>query len=326
MEKQMSYPLNSVICAPITIALKRVFKQRTIRNSIAAEGIALHSGKNIHIKLLPAPIDSGIIFRRVDITPHSEIKANALNVSETQLSTTLSNEHCKIALIEHFLSAVAGLGIDNLLVEVDGDEMPIMDGSASPFVFLIQSAGIQEQDAHKKFIKILDDVVVELEDKRVSLSPYGGFMVDFTIDFKDDYVKGKNNLCLDFSATTFIREISRSRTFGFEKDIERLREMGLIKGGTLKNAVLIKDKAVFNEEGLRSEDELVKHKILDSIGDLYLLGYSLIGKYTAFKSGHHLNNLLLRKLLAHSECWEVFEFNANEEIPISYNFGNNSKN
>jgi len=304
-----------------TILFLNLFKQRTIKSPIAAEGVALHSGKTVNIRLLPAPANTGVVFKRVDVNPPSAIQAKADNVSETRLSTTLSNGECKIALVEHFLSAVAGLGIDNLIVEVNHDEMPIMDGSASPFVFLIQSSGIEVQDAEKKFIKILEEVSVEMDDKKVSLAPSDSFIIDYSIDFGDNYIKGENRLRLEFSATSFISEISRSRTFGFEKDIENLRKVGMIKGGTLSNAIVLKKDGILNEDGLRTKDELVKHKILDAIGDLYLLGFSLLGEYKAHKAGHHLNNLLLRKLLKNKDSWEVMSFESDHDLPISYDFG-----
>lgn len=293
--------------------------QHTLKNSIKATGVGLHTGRQIHLKLSPAAENYGIVFRRVDLPPIIEIKACAQNVGDTTLSTTLGTGDSSISTVEHLLSAAAGLGIDNMIVDIDGPEVPIMDGSASPFVFLIQSAGIVQQLAPKQFIRILKEVKVTDEDKLAKFSPFNGFKVNFTIDFDHPVFKQHNVQSeLNFSSTAFIRDISRARTFGFADEIDYLRSLGLAKGGSLNNAIVIDKNDILNEEGLRIQGEFVKHKILDAIGDLYLLGYSLIGKFTAVKSGHALNNKLLRTLLSLKDSWELTTFSNPKNVPISY--------
>ena len=296
-----------------------MIKQRTLKNTIRATGIGLHSGEKVYLTLKPAPVDTGIVFRRADLDPVVEIPARAANVGETTMSTTLVNGDVKVDTVEHLLSAMAGLGIDNAYVELSASEVPIMDGSAGPFVFLIQSAGLEEQDAAKKFIRILREVTVEEGDKRATFLPFEGFKVSFEIDFDHPVLKGQTqSAVVDFSSTSFVKEVSRARTFGFMRDIEYLRKHNLALGGSVENAIVVDETGVLNEDGLRSDDEFVKHKILDAIGDLYLLGNSLIGEFKGYKSGHALNNQLLRKLIAETDAWEVVTFEDASTAPISY--------
>jgi UDP-3-O-[3-hydroxymyristoyl] N-acetylglucosamine deacetylase len=296
-----------------------MIKQRTLKNTIRATGIGLHSGDKVYMTLRPAAIDSGIVFRRTDLNPVVEIPARAENVGATTMATALLAEDVKIATVEHLLSAMAGLGIDNCVVELSAGEVPIMDGSAGPFVFLLQSAGIEEQEAPKRFIRIKKSIKVEDGEKYAAFHPYDGFRVKFTIDFNHPVFHDRcQEAYLDFSSTSFVKEISRARTFGFIHDMELLRSKNLILGASLDNAIGLSEDGILNEEGLRYEDEFVKHKILDAVGDLYLLGHSLIGEYEAYKSGHGLNNQILRALLANQDCWEFVEFNDISQAPISY--------
>ncbi|WP_341936375.1 UDP-3-O-acyl-N-acetylglucosamine deacetylase [Marinimicrobium sp. C2-29] len=296
-----------------------MIRQRTLKNAIRATGVGLHTGQKVYLTLLPAPVDAGIVFRRVDLDPVVEIEAKAENVGDTTLSTSLVKGDVKVSTVEHLLSAMAGLGIDNAIVEVSAPEVPIMDGSAGPFVFLIQSAGIQEQAAAKKFIRIKKPVHVEEGDKTASFLPFEGFKVSFSIEFDHPMFQGKNlQTSVDFSSTSFVKEVSRARTFGFMHEIEYLRSKGLAKGGSVDNAIVVDDYRILNEDGLRYEDEFVKHKVLDAIGDLYLLGNSLIGEFKAHKSGHALNNKSLRQLIAQRDAWEVVTFEDETAAPISY--------
>jgi UDP-3-O-[3-hydroxymyristoyl] N-acetylglucosamine deacetylase len=297
-----------------------MIKQRTLKNSIKATGIGLHTGQKVYLTLKPAPVDTGIAFRRVDLDPVFEIEARADNVVDTTLSTNLARDGIRVATVEHLLSALAGLGIDNAYIELSAEEVPIMDGSAAPFVFLIQSAGIEEQNAPKQFIRIKKEVTVSHEGKTATFRPFDGFKVGFCIEFDHPAFLNRNmEAVLDFSSTSFVKEVSRARTFGFMRDIEYLRSRNLVLGGSFENAIVVDDFKILNEDGLRYEDEFVKHKVLDAIGDLYLLGKSLIGEFYGFKSGHHLNNMLLRKLLATQEAWELTTFEGQEQTaPISY--------
>lgn len=296
-----------------------ILKQRTLKNVINASGITLHSGQDALLTLKPAPIDTGIVFRRIDLDPVVEIKACAENVGDTTMQTTLSRDGVRIATVEHVLSALAGLAIDNAYIDINVPEIPIMDGSAGPFVFLIQSAGIEEQNAAKRFIRIKRKVKVEDGDKWAMFEPFEGFKVSFSIDFDHPLFKNRTqSATLDFSATSYVKEVSRARTFGFMSQYEKLREMHLALGGSLENAVVVDDHRVLNDDGLRYEDEFVKHKILDAIGDLYLLGSSLVGQYDGFKSGHALNNVLLRALLADTDSWEYVTYEDASKAPISY--------
>jgi UDP-3-O-[3-hydroxymyristoyl] N-acetylglucosamine deacetylase len=297
-----------------------MIKQRTLKNAIRATGVGLHSGEKVYLTLHPAEPDTGIVFRRTDLDPVVEIQAKAENVGDTKLSTTLMNGDVRVSTVEHLLSAFAGLGIDNLIVDVSGPEVPIMDGSASPFVFLLQSAGIREQDVAKKFIRVIREVTVRQDDKVVTFKPFNGFKVNFEIEFDHPVFKTQAlNATVDFSSTSFVKEVSRARTFGFMHEFEYLRSVGLARGGSFENAIVVDDLQILNEEGLRYEDEFVKHKILDAIGDLYLLGNSLIGEFSAHKSGHALNNASLRALIADTDAWEVVTFIDNpEDVPIKY--------
>lgn len=296
-----------------------MIRQRTLKNSIRATGVGLHTGKKIFLTLRPAAPNTGVIFRRVDLDDPVEIKATPENVGDTSLSSTLVQGDVRISTVEHLMSAVAGLGIDNVYVDISAPEVPIMDGSAGPFVFLIQSAGIVEQDAPKKFIRIKQGVKVEDGDKWARFEPFDGFKVGFSIDFEHPVFTMDNQFAeLDFSTTSFVKEVSRARTFGFVRDVERLRKNELALGASMDNAIALDDYRVLNEDGLRYEDEFVKHKILDAIGDLYLLGHSLIGAFTGHKSGHALNNALLRKLLATENAWEEVTFEDDVDLPISY--------
>ncbi len=296
-----------------------MLNQRTLKNSIRATGVGLHTGKKVLMTLFPAAPDSGIVFRRTDLSPPVDIAAYAENVGETMLGTTLHKGAAKISTVEHLLSALAGLGIDNLVVEVSAPEVPIMDGSAGPFVFLLQSAGIEEQKAPKRFIRILESVRVEDGDKWARFDPYDGFKVNFEIEFNHPtFKKHSQTATMDFSTTSFLREVSRARTFGFMRDLESLRAHNLALGGNLDNAIVLDDTRILNEDGLRYEDEFVKHKILDAIGDLYLLGHSLIGEFSGFKSGHALNNKLLRKLISTASAWREVTFESLKDAPISY--------
>ncbi|MFZ5757816.1 MAG: UDP-3-O-acyl-N-acetylglucosamine deacetylase [Pseudomonadota bacterium] len=296
-----------------------MIQQRTIKNVIRATGIGLHTGDKIYLTVRPAPIDSGIVFRRVDLQPVPAIRAAAHAVGETTLSTTLVDGDVKVSTIEHLMSAFAGLGIDNAIVEISGPEVPIMDGSAGPFVFLLQSAGIAEQKAAKKFIRVKKEVTVSDGDKSATFVPFDGFKVSFTIHFDHPVFRNRNQTAtVDFSTTSFVKEVSRARTFGFMRDIEYLRSKNLALGGSVENAIVVDEFRILNEDGLRYEDEFVKHKILDAIGDLYLLGHSLIGEYIGHKSGHALNNRLLRELLARPDAYELVSFEDEASSPISY--------
>jgi UDP-3-O-[3-hydroxymyristoyl] N-acetylglucosamine deacetylase len=296
-----------------------MIRQRTLKNAIRATGVGLHSGEKVYMTLRPAAVDTGIVFRRVDLAQPIEIRACAERVGDTSLSTTLVEGNVRVSTIEHLLSALAGLGIDNAYVDLSAAEVPIMDGSAGPFVFLLQSAGIEEQKAPKRFIRIKKEVVVREDDKWARFQPFDGFKVGFSIDFAHPmFPKGTSTAEIDFSTTSFVKEVSRARTFGFMKDIEMLRERNLALGGSMDNAIVLDDYRVLNEDGLRYEDEFVKHKILDAIGDLYLLGHSLIGAFYGFKSGHQLNNQLLRTLRADASAWEEVTFDDPAAAPISY--------
>jgi UDP-3-O-[3-hydroxymyristoyl] N-acetylglucosamine deacetylase len=296
-----------------------MIRQRTLKNTIRATGVGLHTGEKVYLTLRPAAVNTGIVFRRVDLPEPVEIEARPQNVGDTTLSTTLVKNGARISTVEHLLSALAGLGIDNAYVDVSAPEVPIMDGSAGPFVFLIQSAGVEEQNAPKRFIRIKRSVRVEEDDKWASFDPYDGFKVTFTIDFDHPaFRKDTQTASIDFSSTSFVKEVSRARTFGFMRDIETLRKRRLALGGSMDNAIVVDNYRVLNEDGLRYADEFVKHKILDAIGDLYLLGHSLIGSFTGFKSGHELNNRLLKELLLQTDAWESVTFRDEDVLPIYF--------
>ena len=300
-----------------------MIRQKTLKNVIRATGVGLHTGEKIYLTLRPAPVDTGIVFVRVDVEPIIQIPALTESVSDTTLATTIAFDGYRISTVEHLMSAFSGLGIDNAFVEVSGSEMPIMDGSATTFVFLIQSAGIQEQKALKKFIRIKKPVVVGDEESNssygqsASILPYDGFKVSHTIVYDNAVIKAQQ-ASVDFSATSYVKEVSRARTFGLMQEYEYLRERNLALGGSLDNAVVVDEYRILNDDGLRHEDEFVRHKILDAIGDLYLLGYSLIGEFVGYKSGHTENHALRRRLLNETDAWEIVTFDNVEEAPLSY--------
>ena len=296
-----------------------MISQRTLKNVIRATGVGIHSGEKVFMTLRPAPVNTGIVFRRTDIEGSPEVAGFATFVGDTSMNTSLEHDGVKVSTVEHLMSAFAGLGIDNAYVDLSNAEVPIMDGSAGPFVFLIQSAGIEEQSAAKRFIRVLEPVEVKVEDKWARLDPFAGFRVSFKIDFNHPVFKSHQSFAsVDFSTTSYLKEIARARTFGFMRDIEMLRERNLVLGGSMDNAVVLDDYRVLNEDGLRYEDEFVKHKVLDAIGDLYLLGHPLIGAFSGYKSGHELNNLLLRELLEQTSAWEEVTFDDEQATPVSY--------
>lgn len=293
-----------------------MIKQRTTHKVIQATGVGLHSGDTVLLTLRPAPPNTGFVFRRTDLSSAIDIPALYDHVSDTMLCTSLQHRGAKVATVEHLLSALAGLGIDNAFIDVNAPEIPIMDGSAAPFVFLIQSAGICEQPVAKRFIRILKPIRVEDRGRYVQLTPYNGYKVSFTIGFDHPVFNNKPQTAMfDFSTTSYVKEVCRARTFGFLSDYEKLRANDLAKGGSLDNAVVVDDYRVLNEDGLRFEDEFVKHKVLDAIGDLYLLGSSLIGAFEGYKSGHELNNELLRQLMVRQDAWEYTTYDAKKARP-----------
>ncbi len=296
-----------------------MLRQRTLKTAIRATGVGLHTGDKVYMTLRPATENSGITFRRVDLDQPVDIPADPQLVGETMLGTTLIKNGVKVATVEHLMSALAGLGIDNVNVDLSAPEVPIMDGSAGPFVFLLQSAGIEEQDAPKRFIRIRRKIRVEDGDKWAELKPFNGFKVNFRIAFNHPvFNKLSQDASIDFSSTSFLKEVSRARTFCFLRDVETLRARNLTLGGSMDNAIVLDDYRILNEDGLRYANEFVIHKILDAIGDLYLLGHSLIGEFSANKSGHELNNRLLRALLADATAWEEVTFKDSKTAPISY--------
>lgn len=291
-------------------------KQRTLKNSVHATGVGLHTGERVKLTLSPAPANSGIVFRRVDVVPVVVMRAEAHVVNDTRLSTCLEINGTRIATIEHLMSAFAGLGVDNAFVDLTSAEVPIMDGSAGTFIFLLQSAGIIEQSAAKKFIRIKKIIEIKDGDKWVRFEPFNGYKLSFTINFSHPvFASTKQNVTIDLGEHSYIKEVSRARTFGFMHDVENMRAQGLALGGNLDNAIVMDEYRIINPDGLRFEDEFVKHKILDAIGDLYLLGHPLIGAFSGYKSGHALNNALLRTLLADEQAWEFVTFNKTEEAP-----------
>lgn len=293
--------------------------QRTLKNVIRATGVGLHTGEKVYLTLRPAPVDTGIVFRRVDLDPVVELSATPERVGDTRLSTALQEGDVTVSTVEHLMSALAGLGIDNIYVELTCPEVPIMDGSAAPFVFLIQSAGVVEQAAPKKFIRITKPVIIEDGDKWAKFDPFEGFKVSFSIDFDHPiFAKSPQQATVDFSTTSFVKEVSRARTFGFMHEVEALREAGLARGGSHDNAIVMDSYSILNDDGLRYEDEFVKHKILDAIGDLYLLGHPLIGAFSAHKSGHSLNNRLLRAMVNQKDSWELVTFDDPADAPIPF--------
>lgn len=291
-------------------------RQRTLKNPVSVTGVGLHSGEKVTLTLRPAPANSGIVFRRVDVKSSEAIRADAHLVHDTRLSTCMEQNGVRVATIEHLMSALAGLGVDNIIVELDRAEVPIMDGSAGTFIFLLQTAGIVEQSAAKKFIRIKKPVEVKQGDKWVKFEPYNGYKLTFTINFAHPvFANTRQHVTIDMDEHAYIRDISRARTFGFMQDVEAMRAQGLALGGSLDNAIVMDEYRVLNADGLRFEDEFVKHKVLDAIGDLYLLGHAVIGAFSGFKSGHALNNALLRELLADPQAWEFVTFEDAADAP-----------
>ncbi len=291
-------------------------KQRTLKSSVTATGVGLHSGAKVTLGLRPAPANTGIVFRRVDVKPVEEIRARAELVYDTRLSTCMEQNGVRVATIEHLMSALSGLGVDNAYVDLDSAEVPIMDGSSGTFIFLLQSAGIIEQSAAKKFIRIKKSIEAKQGDKWVRFDPYHGYKLTFTIDFAHPvFADTRQHVSVDLGEHSYIRDISRARTFGFMHDVENMRAQGLALGGSLDNAIVMDEYRVLNTDGLRFDDEFVKHKVLDAIGDLYLLGHPIIGAFSGFKSGHALNNTLLRQLLADEQAWEYATFDSVEAAP-----------
>jgi UDP-3-O-[3-hydroxymyristoyl] N-acetylglucosamine deacetylase len=291
-------------------------KQRTLKSLVQATGVGLHTGEKVSLTLRPAPVNHGIVFYRVDLNPVVKLKAEAHAVHDTRLSTCLEENGARVATIEHLMSAFAGMGIDNAIVELNSSEVPIMDGSAGTFIFLIQSAGMVEQSAAKKFVRILKTVEVKDGDKWVRFEPYNGYKLNFTINFPHPvFTNTRQQVTVDLGEHSYIKQVSRARTFGFMQEVEYMRSQGLALGGNLDNAIVMDEYRVLNPDGLRSDDEFVKHKVLDAIGDLYLLGHPLIGAFSGYKSGHALNNALLRALLADADAWEFVTFDNNEEAP-----------
>ncbi|HGN1706211.1 TPA: UDP-3-O-acyl-N-acetylglucosamine deacetylase [Providencia rettgeri] len=297
-----------------------MIKQRTLKRIITATGVGLHTGKKVTLTLRPAPANTGVIYRRTDLNPPVDFPADAKSVRDTMLCTCLVNEdNVRISTVEHLNAALAGLGIDNIVIEVNAPEIPIMDGSAAPFVFLLLDGGIEELNCAKKFLRIKETVRVEDGDKWAEMRPYNGFSLDFTIDFQHPAIDSSTqSYSLDFSAESFVNQISRARTFGFMRDIEYLQSKGLCLGGSFDCAIVVDDYKVLNEDGLRFEDEFVRHKMLDAIGDLFICGHNIIGAFTAFKSGHALNNKLLQAVLAKESAWELVTFEDEAQLPVAF--------
>ena len=296
-----------------------MLKQRTLHKATKTTGVGVHTGARVEMALRPAPPDTGIVFQRTDLPRSAAIPALAANVGDTRLSSTLKVDAASVSTVEHLMSALAGLGIDNLYVDIAGPELPIMDGSAGPFVFLLQSAGIVEQAASKRYLRVTSAVEVSDGDKWARFEPFDGFKLDFTIDFPHPVFGSENrNVVIDFALNSYAKEISRARTFGFMQDVEAMRAAGLGLGGSLQNAIVLDEFRVLNSEGLRYDNEFVRHKVLDAIGDIYLLGHPLIGQYTAYKSGHALNNKLTRALLARADAFEIVTFSDEKTVPSAF--------
>ncbi len=293
-----------------------MIKQRTLKTKTKTTGVGLHSGEKVTLVLRPAAANTGIVFTRTDLDPAPHARAEATSVVDTRLSTCISVGSARVATIEHLMSAFAGLGIDNAYVDIDGPEVPILDGSAGPFVYLLQSAGIEEQKAAKRFIRILRPIEIREGDKWARFEPYDGFRITFTIEYRHPvFASGEQSVCVDFAETSYIQELSRARTYGFMQDVEAMRSQGLALGGSLDNAIVMDEYRVLNSDGLRYDNEFVKHKVLDAIGDLYLLGHPVIGAYVGHKSGHALNNMLVRRLLAEPSAYEMASFERSDEAP-----------
>ncbi len=299
-----------------------MIRQQTLKQEVSVVGIGLHSGRKVRLTLRPAPENTGIVFTRTDIAPDASIKADPLRVSETMMATTIDRGDVKISTVEHLMSALSGMGIDNCYVDIDAPEIPIMDGSGASFVFLIQATGVEEQDAPRKFVRIKRPIKVHLGEKWASLEPYDGFKLSFAIDFNHPAIDETEQFVeVDFKNNRYAEDVSRSRTFGFVNDVENLRSMGLAQGGTLDNAVVMDDYHVLNQDGLRSDDEFAKHKLLDAMGDLYMLGHPIVGHYKAFKSGHGLNNSLLRSLMNTPDSWEFVTYEDEKKAPAAFTEG-----
>jgi UDP-3-O-[3-hydroxymyristoyl] N-acetylglucosamine deacetylase len=293
--------------------------QRTLKSSVRATGVGVHTGQKVTMVLRPAPVDSGITFCRSDLPGNPAIAAHATNVGNTTMATVIEKDGARVSTVEHLMSAFAGLGIDNAFVDVSAEEVPIMDGSAGTFVFLIQSAGIVEQPAAKKYLRVLKTIEVERGDRKVRLEPFNGFKVGFTIDFRHPVFDATTSQVeVDFAQVSFVREVARARTFGFTQDVEMMRSRGLGLGGSLDNVVVVDDFRVLNAEGLRMDGEFVMHKALDAVGDLYMAGRPIIGAFYGYKSGHEMNNLLLRQLLADRTAWEEVTFDRLEALPRAF--------
>ena len=296
-----------------------MLKQRTLKTPIKTTGVGLHTGVRVELGLRPAPVNTGIVFHRSDLAAAPALPANAHHVGDTRLSSTLKSGSASISTVEHIMSALAGLGVDNLHIDVAGPEVPIMDGSAGPFIFLLQSAGIVEQDAPKRYLRVLAPIEVRDGDKWARFEPFDGFMLDFTIDFPHPVFGSENRqVVIDFALHSYVKEVARARTFGFMQDVEAMRAAGLGLGGSLQNAIVLDEFKVLNSEGLRYDNEFVRHKVLDAIGDLYLMGHPLIGRYAAYKSGHALNNALARAMLAAPAAFEIVTFGAEGDVPAAF--------
>ncbi|WP_085314861.1 UDP-3-O-acyl-N-acetylglucosamine deacetylase [Derxia lacustris] len=296
-----------------------MLKQRTLKQIVRTTGVGLHSGRKVEIVLRPAAPNTGILFRRVDLDPPVDLPADPLSVKDTRMATTLDRDGVKIATVEHLMSALAGLGIDNAVIDVSAPEIPIMDGSASTFVFLLQQAGIEEQPAAKRFVRVTKPIEVHEGDKWARLSPFHGFKMSFAIDFNHPAIDSTGQFAeIDFDSTSYVKEIARARTFGFMGDVEALRAAGLGQGGTMDNVIVMDEYRVLNQDGLRYDDEFVKHKLLDAIGDLYVLGKPLLAAYSANKSGHAINNQLLRALLADETAWDIVDFTDDAKAPAAF--------
>jgi len=296
-----------------------MLRQSTLKKLIKTTGVGLHTGARVDLTLRPAAPDTGIVFHRVDLPQRVSIPADARNVGDTRLSSSLELNGARVSTVEHLMSALAGLGIDNLHVDVAGPELPILDGSAGPFVFLLQSAGIEEQSAPKRYLRIKSPVEIRQDDKWARFEPHHGFVLDFTIDFPHPVFGSENrHVVIDFAEHSYTKEVSRARTFGFMQDVEAMRSAGLALGGSLQNAIVLDETRVLNSEGLRYDNEFAKHKVLDAIGDLYLLGHSLIGRYAAYKSGHALNNAVSRLLLTRPDAFELVTFQSAADVPSAF--------
>ena len=300
-----------------------MIRQRTLRDTVKTTGVGLHCGTRVELTLRPAPANSGIVFRRVDITPPISLPANAMSVGDTRMASVLEKDGVRVSTVEHLMSACVGLGIDNLIVDVTAEEIPIMDGSAASFVFLLQQAGSNEQDAAKKFVRVLKTVEVcegqGKQEKWARLEPCHGFRLKFFIEFNHPAIDGSGQTAeVDLSLESYVEEVARARTFGFMQDVETLRGMGLARGGSLENAIVMDEFRILNAGGLRYQNEFVRHKILDAMGDLYLVGHPLLASYTAHKSGHDLNNKLLRALLADQSAYEIVTFSNTASAPAAY--------